>query len=78
MRNLFNSLKSKTIHLQIHFVPHRKHSFFPSDRSTGKCSVGKKINICFNTHMEHINTLCGQNVDILVLNLAVHTVTAKL
>ena len=29
-------------------------------------------------HIKHINTLCGQNVDLLNVELAVHTVTTGL
>jgi hypothetical protein len=29
-------------------------------------------------HTEHINTLCGQSAETLVLNVAVHTVTIRL
>jgi hypothetical protein len=32
------------------------------------------IAVCSEIHTEHINTLCGRNVDLLRLNLAVHKV----
>ena len=35
------------------------------------------ISICSQIHTKHISTLCGQNVEFVVLNLAVHTVTYK-
>ena len=38
----------------------------------------KRIAVCSQIHTEHINTLCGQNVDLLNVKLAVHTVTTGL
>jgi len=29
-------------------------------------------------HLEHINTLCEQNAEILLMNMAVHTLTSML
>ena len=34
--------------------------------------------ICSEIHTKHINTLCGQNVELLNVKLAVHIVTAEL
>ena len=36
------------------------------------------IAVCFQIHTKHINTLCGQNVDLLNVKLAVHIVTTGL
>jgi hypothetical protein len=36
------------------------------------------IAVCSEINTKHINTLCGQNVEFVMLNLAVHTVTAGL
>jgi hypothetical protein len=33
---------------------------------------------CSQIHTKHTNTLCGQNVDLLNVKLAVHIVTAGL
>ena len=33
------------------------------------------IAVCFQIHTKHINTLCGQNVELLSVKLAVHIVT---
>jgi hypothetical protein len=33
------------------------------------------ITVCFQIHTKHINTLCGQNVELLKVKLAVHIVT---
>ena len=34
--------------------------------------------VCSQIHTEHINTLCGQDVELLKLNLAVHIVSTGL
>jgi len=36
------------------------------------------IAVCSQIHTEHINTLCGQNVELLNVKLAVHIVTTEL
>ena len=36
------------------------------------------IAVCSQIHTKHVNTLCGQNVDLLNLNLSVRIVTARL
>ena len=36
------------------------------------------IAVCFQIHTKHINTQCGQNVELLNVNLAVHIVTTGL
>jgi hypothetical protein len=36
------------------------------------------IAVCSQIHTKHINTMCGQNAEFLVLNLVVHLVTAGL
>ena len=33
------------------------------------------IAVCSEIHTKHINTLCGQNVELLNVKLAVHVVT---
>jgi len=35
----------------------------------------KKIAVCSHIHKKHTNTLCGQNVELLNVNLAVKIVT---
>jgi len=34
--------------------------------------------VCSQIHTKHINTLCGQNVDLFNFKLAVHIVTTRL
>ena len=36
---------------------------------------GEVFAVCFQIHIIHINTLCGQNVELLNVKLAVHIVT---
>jgi len=36
------------------------------------------ISVCSQIHTKHINTLCGQNVEFLNVNLVVHIVTTGL
>ena len=36
------------------------------------------IAVCSHIHTKHINTLCGQNVELLNVKLVVHIVTAGL
>ena len=36
------------------------------------------ITVCSQIHTEHINTLCGQNVELLNVKLAVRILTAGL
>ena len=36
------------------------------------------IAVCSKIHTEHINILCGQNVELWNVKLAVHTVTTGL
>jgi hypothetical protein len=37
-----------------------------------------KIDVCSQIHTKHINTLCGQNVELLNDKLVVHIVTIGL
>ena len=39
---------------------------------------GEIIAVCSQIHNKHINTLCGQNVELLNVKLAVHIVTTGL
>ena len=36
------------------------------------------IAVCSQIHTKHINTLCGQNVELLNVKLVVHTMTTGL
>jgi len=39
---------------------------------------GEMVAVCSEIHTKHINTLCGQNVELLNVELAVHIVTTGL
>jgi len=39
---------------------------------------GETMAVCSEIHTKHINILCGQNVELLNVKLAVHIVTAGL
>jgi len=39
---------------------------------------GEIIVVCSQIHAKHINTVCGQNVELLNVKLVVHIVTAGL
>jgi hypothetical protein len=39
---------------------------------------GEIIAVCSEIHTKHINTVCGQNVELLNVKLAVHIVTSGL
>jgi len=36
------------------------------------------MTVCSQIHTKHINTLCGQNVELLIVKLVVHIVTTGL
>jgi len=38
----------------------------------------EKIAVCSQIHTKYINTLCGQNAELLKVKLVVHTVTTGL
>ena len=55
-------------------VPRSKHSV--SVIKTSQLMFYREIiAVCSQIHTKHINTLCGQNVELLNVKLAVHTVT---
>ena len=41
-------------------------------------SYREEVAVCLQIHTKHTNTLCGQNVELLNVKLAVHTVTTGL
>jgi hypothetical protein len=40
--------------------------------------ISEMIAVCSQIHTKHINTLCGQNVELLNVKLMVHIVTTNL
>jgi len=70
-------LKTKffpVLFLNIQSVPRSKHSvsvIIPSQLMLCRDIIA----VCSQIHTKHINTLCGQNVELLNVKLAVHIVT---
>ena len=61
----------------IRSVPRSKHPV--SDIQTSQLMLYSEIiAVCSEIHTKHINTLCGQNVELLNVKLAVHIVTTGL
>ena len=64
------------IYLYVQTVPPSKHS---SVIKTSQLMLYREIiAVCSLIHTKHINTLCGQNVELLNVKLAVHIVTTGL
>ena len=75
----FNTLSTKVCiyNLKPQFVPRRKHS--ASLIKTDKLKLYREIiAVCSEIHTKHINTLCGQNVELLNVKLVVHIATTRL
>jgi len=67
----------RIIYINIQLVPRSKHSV--SVIKTRQLMLYREIiAICSQIHTEHINTLCGLNVELLSVELAVHVVTTGL
>jgi hypothetical protein len=63
MGHFFTLLKYIYIckNMKIQFVPHREHvCFYYKDKPVN--AVTEIVPVYCKTHMEHVNTLCGQNV----------------
>ena len=58
-------------------VPRSKHSVSVV-KSSQLMMYREIIAVCSQIHTKHINTLCGQNVELLNVKLAVHIVTTGL
>ena len=63
--------------LKIQFVPRSEHT--ASVIQTSQLILYSEIiSVCSQIHTKHMNTLCGQNVRLLNVKLAVHIVTTGL
>jgi proteasome assembly chaperone (PAC2) family protein len=63
--------------LKIQFVPRSKH--YVSVIQTSQLKLYREIiDVCSQIHTKHINTLCGQNIQLLNVKLAVLIVTSGL
>ena len=64
-------------YIKIQSVPRSKHSV--SVIKTSQLMLYREIiAVCSQIHTKHINTLCGQNVELLNVKLAVYIVTTRL
>ena len=71
------STKAYLSDLKIQSVPRRKHSALVL--KTDKLMLYSEIiAVCAEIHTKHTNTLCGRNVELLNVKLAVHMVTTGL
>jgi hypothetical protein len=58
----------ETLYIRILFVPHRKH--YVSATETNRLTLfGETVAVYCMNHMEHTNTLCGQNAEFLTTGL---------
>ena len=63
--------------MNIQSVPRSKHSV--SVIKTSQLILYREIiAVCSQIHTEHVNTRCGQNVELLNVELVVHIVTTGL
>ena len=75
----FKPLKTtrRLLHLKTQSVPRSKHSI--SVIKTSQLMLYREIiAVCSQIHTKHINTLYGQNVELLNVKLVVHIVTTGL
>jgi hypothetical protein len=75
---LFERTKNEyNAYIKIQPVPRSKHSV--SIIKTSQLMLYREIiAVCSEIHTKHINTLCGQNVELLNVKLVVHIVTTGL
>ena len=63
--------------LKYFFIPRSKHT--QSLIKTSRLMLCREIiSVCSEIHTKHINTVCGQNVELLNFKLVVHIVTTGL
>ena len=63
--------------MKIQSVPRSKHTVSVT-KTTHLMLYREIMAVCSEIHTKHINTLCGQNVELLNVKLAVHIVTSGL
>jgi hypothetical protein len=73
-RKLSRLILTGIIYVNIKTVPRSKHSV--SVIKTSQLMLYREIiAVCSEIHTKHINTVCGQNVELLNVKLVVHIVT---
>jgi hypothetical protein len=76
-RTVLNTKFNLNYTLNIQSVPRSKHSV--SVIQTSHLTLYREIiAVCSEIHTKHINTLCGQNIELLNIKLVVHIVTTGL
>jgi hypothetical protein len=62
----------------MHGTKNLKKTSFQLQKSVQLMLYREIIAVCSQIHTKHINTLCGQNVELLNVKLVVHIVTTGL
>jgi hypothetical protein len=70
---MFKDETSTGYYFRFHFVPRSEH--VSVTKIINLIFSGKITAVCSEIHTKHINTVCGQNVELLNVKLAVHIVT---
>ena len=72
--SILKAESQRKLYLQIQAVPRSKHTV--SVIKTSQLMLYREIMaVCSEIHTKHINMMCGQNVELLNVKLAVHIVT---
>ena len=67
-------LKTETeLYINIQSVPRSKHTPSRLYKTSQLMLYREIIAVCSEIHTKHINTLCGQNVELLNVKLVVHS-----
>ena len=66
------------LYVKAQSVPRSKHTAFSVIKTSQLMLYREIMAVCSEIHTKHINTVCGQNVELLNVKLAVHIVTAGL
>jgi len=64
--------------LKTQSVPRSKHTASLLQKTSQLMLYREIMAVCSQIHTEHINAMCGQNVELLNVKLAVHIVTTGL
>jgi hypothetical protein len=79
MIQLLEGEKQSQLYLKILYVPLSKHTLHLGYKNQSVNVVCREIiAVCSQIHTKHINTRCGQNVELLNVKLLVHMVTTGL
>ena len=74
---IYKAKSQPEVYIKTQSVPRSKHT--PSVIQTSQLMLYREIiAVCSEIHTKHINTLCGQNIELLNVKLAVNIVTTGL